>query len=292
MAIDIGAVFEDGFDELLSRKALVLGGAFVVVSLASTFLTQSFALSILEFTAARSDVSAAELQQARDQLQYGLDVGLGPALVALLLFVLVAELVRIVAVRALGDRTTNALERRHYGSGLLKLFAYRILAGIVLFVLYGLLFVVLMFPTVLFPPLLLATVPIFLYVVIPLYFAPIAVVVDEIGPLTAIQRSWDYGGGNRIRLLLVAIGVGVISLVISSPTFLVSASADLQGGGAGTGAFVQSAPALLVTVLVGAVSSVFVVAMGVAAYNNLKDDAAGPGETAGESQEFGSSTEF
>jgi len=291
MTIDIGSVFEDGFDELLSRKGAVLGGVFLLVSLASTFLTQSFALAILDVSADRGGATASELETVRDQLQYGLDIGLGPALVGLLLFILVAELVRIVAVRALGDRTTSALEPRHYGDGLLKLFVYRLLAGIILLFLYGFLLLAVMIPTAIFPPLFIAAIPLLLYVAIPLYFVPIAVVVDEIGPLTAIQRAWDYGSGNRIRLLLVAIGVGVINLVLSSPTFLVSAPGDLQGG-AGAGAFAQSGPALLVTVIVGAISSVFVVAMGVAAYANLKDDAAGTAETAGGSQEFGSNTEF
>lgn len=290
MAIDIGAVFEEGFDELLSRKGLVVGAVFALVSLVSTVLTQSLGLAVLDVVAEQGTADPAALAQAREQIQYGFEIGLGIATVALVLFALLSEVFRVVAVRAFGDRSTSALERRHYTGGVLRLYVYRVLTGILLLFLYVFLFVVLILPAAIFPPIGFVTVPLFIYVFLPLYLAPIAVVVDEVGPVEGIQRVWDYGSGNRIRIFLIALGVGVVNFIIGLPTSLLSGSNPYQDGGAA--AIASSAPALFVTILVGAISSAFVIAMGVATYTNLKDDAAPPAETAGGSQEFGSNTQF
>jgi hypothetical protein len=292
MSIDIGQAFSDGVDEFLSLKGAALAGVFFVVTLVSSLASGSLILGIAETLEGEPEVTAMQLEQLRSQAQFGLDIGIGPSIVLLIAFGLVAEFARIVAISALADRSTGSLRPRHYSNGILKLFAYRVLVTIVAFVLYGVLALVLFVPTGLFPPLVLLTVPIFLYVAIALYFAPIAVVVDEVGPLDAISNAWSYAKGNRLSLVAIAIGVFVISFVITLPNLLFSGGMD--AGQLGADAITASPVAVVVSGVFGSLSAVFTLSVATSTYRQLSfddGDAPNAGRDANADQ-FGTETEF
>ena len=292
MTIDIGTAFSDGVDEFLSLKGAALAGIFFVVSILSSLVTGSLILAFAELLESEPEITAAQLEQLRAQAQFGLDVGLGPALALLLGFGLVAELARVVAIRALADQSASKLLPRHYSDGILKLFAYRVLVVIVLFVLYAVLAVVLFAPAAFFPPLALLTIPVLLYVAIALYFAPIAVVVDEVGPLDAISDAWTYAKGNRLRLVAIAIGVIVISFVITVPNLLFSGATG--AGEFGADAITASPVAVVVSGVFGSVSTVFTLAVATSTYLQLSFDGT-DGPNAGRNanaDQFGTETEF
>lgn len=290
MSIDIGAAFGDGVDEFLSRKGAALAVVFFLVSIASSLATGSFVLAIADRLQRTGEVTQFQLEQLRAQAQFGLDVGLGPAVVLLLGLGLVAELARVVAIRALADTSTSALRPEHYTGGILRLYIYRVLVSIVLLVLYAVLGVVLLAPAAIFPPLVLLVVPVFLYVAIALYFAPIAVVVDETGPLDAISNAWTYAKGNRLNLVAIAIGVIVVSFVITAPNLLFTGVTD--AGESGVNAITSSPIAVVVSGVFGSLSTVFTLAVATSTYRQL---AAGGSLDAGGAEnadQFGTETEF
>jgi hypothetical protein len=292
MSIDIGQAFSDGVDEFLSRKGAALAGVFFVVTLVSSLASGSLILAIAETIEGEPEVTATQLEQLRSQAQFGLDIGIGPSIVLLIAFGLVAELARIVAISALADGSSNRLRPRHYSNGILKLFVYRVLVTIVVFVLYGVLALVLFAPTTLFPPLILLTIPVFLYVAIALYFAPIAVVVDESSPLDAISNAWTYAKGNRLSLVAIAIGVFVVSFAITLPNLLFSGSMDAAQLGAE--AITASPIAVVVSGVFGSLSTVFTLSVATCTYLQLAGDAADDsnmGRTA-DADQFGTETEF
>lgn len=292
MSIDIGAAFSDGIDEFLSKKGAMLMGLFVIVGLAGSLATGSVLQAIANAVEGTEGVSPAVAEQLRAQAQFGFDIGLRSAIMLFLVYGLGAELARIVGIRALADSTTNTVLPEHYTGNVLTLFLYRVILAVVLFILYGVLALVLVLPSVFFLPLALFAMPLFLYVALALYFAPIAVVVDEVGPLDAITRAWEYAKGNRLNLLAIAIGVVVISFVLSAPNLLFTGVATAND--TGVTAITQSPIAVVVSSVFTALSTVFSLAVATSTYLQLSVDS-GDAPNAGGSanaDQFGTETEF
>jgi MFS family permease len=296
MSIDIGAAFSDGVDEFLSKKGGALAGIFFLVSILSSLAGGSLILAVANTLEGRPDVRPEMIEQIRSQAQFGLEIGIGPSIALLVGLGLVAELARVVAIRALADQSANALRPQHYSNGLLKLFLYRVLATIVVLVLYGVLLLVMFAPAIVFAPAALLSiligVPVLLYVAIALYFAPIAVVVDESGPLDAISDVWSHAKGNRLNLVAIAIGVFIVSFVISAPNLLFSGVTD--AGQLGADAITASPVAVVATGVFGSLSAVFTLAVATSTYLQLSfdgDDTRDAGGSANADQ-FGTETEF
>lgn len=296
MSIDIGAAFSDGVDEFLSKKGGALAGIFFLVSILSSLAGGSLIIAIANTLEGQPDVTPEMIDQVRSQAQFGLDIGLAPSIVLLLTLGFVAELARVVAIRALADRSSSTLLPRHYSNGILKLFLYRLITSIIVSILYGVLLLVMFAPAVVFAPAALLTmlvgIPVLLYVAIALYFAPIAVVVDEIGPLDAISNAWSYANGNRLNLVAIAIGVFIVSFVISAPNLLFSGVTD--AGQFGAEAITASPIAVVATGVFGSLSAVFTLAVATSTYLHLSpgdDDTPNAGGNANADQ-FGSETEF
>jgi len=296
MSIDIGAAFSDGVDEFLSLKGAALAGIFFVVSILGSLATGSLILAFANRLEGQPDVTPEMIDQFRAQAQFGLDIGLGPSIGLLLVLGLVGELARVVAIRSLADQSANSLLPRHYSNGLLELFVYRVLTTIVVLILYGVLLLVLFAPAALFAPLALliplVAIPVLIYVAIALYFAPIAVVVDEIGPLDAISKAWSYAKGNRLNLVAIAIGVFIVSFVISAPNLLFSGVTD--AGQLGADAITASPITVVAAGVFGSLSTVFTLAVATTTYLQLSFDG-NDGPNAGRSanaDQFGTETEF
>jgi MFS family permease len=298
MSIDIGAVFEDGLHEWVTRKGAILVGLFVVVGVLGSVASDSLGLAIIDalvdFARDQGEPlppeSQEQLDATRENLGWALEVGVGAALALLVASFLVGEFVRIGAVRALADRSTDAFERQHYAENALSIFLHRIAAAIVTFVLLAVAFLITVFvPGLLFGPLaFLGLVP-FLYVAIGLYFASFAVTIDEKSALDGIQYGWQLADGNRLNLVAITIGVVVVSFVISIPTFFFL---DFGTGG-GLEVSIRRTPLALVgSALVGGVQSVFRLAIGAQAYTHLVEDHERDDEFKVPDDELGDDTQF
>lgn len=301
MSIDIGSVFQDGIDAFLSRKSVVLMAVFVAFGVFSSIAGDTLGFAILdrvtELLLEQGETlppeAQAQLEQQRRQLGWALDVGLGPAIVLIVASFFVGELVRLGAVRALADDSTDSLERRHYAKNVASIFLNRILAGIITFILLAITAVVtIVAPAAIFPPLVLLTIVPFFYVFIGLYFASFAVTIDEVGALDGVARGWEYAKGNRIKLALIAIAVGIIQFVIGIPTLLFVDFGAAAGEGLGT--TIQRTPvALVITAVIGGINSVFQLALASQTYvhlGNRSGDAQGPTRT--NDDEFAGETQF
>jgi hypothetical protein len=290
MSIDIGAAFSDGIDEFLSKKGVVLAGVFFVVNLLNSLTVGSVLLALANAIEGTPDASPAVIRQLRAQAQFGLDIGMGRAIVVFVAFLLAAEFARIVAIRSLADTNTDSLLPRHYTGNLLTLFVYRIIVGVILFILYGVLALLALAPGVMFAPLALLTVPVLIYVAIGLYFAPIAVVVDEIGPLDAIARAWEYAKDNRLKLVAIAIGVAVISFIITAPNLLFSGVTAANE--TGLTAITRSPVAVIVSGVFGSLSTVFTLSIATSTYLQLASANEPPEGGAASSDQFTTETQF
>lgn len=296
MSIDIGAAFNDGVDEFLSWKGGALAGIFFVVSILGSLATGSLILAFANRIQGQPDVGPEVIEQVRSQAQFGLDVGLGPAVLLLLSLGLVAELARVVAIRALADQSASTLLPRHYSKGLLKLLLYRVITTIIVSILYGVLLLVMFAPAIVFAPAallsILVGIPVLLYVAIALYFAPIAVVVDETGPIDAISDVWSHAKGNRLNLVAIAIGVFIVSFIISAPNLLFSGVTD--AGQFGAEAITASPIAVVATGVFGSLSAVFTLAVATSTYVQLSFDGDDTRDAGGNAtaDQFGTETEF
>lgn len=300
MSIDVRSVLEDGLDAFLSKKAAVLIGLFVGFGALSSVAGDTFGLAVLDtITTVLTEQggqlppeAVQQLEEQRRQLGWALGVGIGPALALLVLSFFVGELARIGAVRALADDTTNDLERRHYTKNVVSIFLNRILAAIITFVLLAVSAGILIgIPGAIFPPLVLLTFVPFLYIAVGLYFASFAVTIDEVGALEGVSRGWEYAKGNRIKLVLIALAVAVVQFIVGIPTVLF---VDFAAVGEGLGTTIQRTPgALIITVLVSGVNSVFQIAVASQTYIHLGNggrDQRGP--STNESDQFTGETQF
>lgn len=61
-----------------------------------------------------------------------------------------------------------------------------------------------------FGVLLLPALPVLIYVGLGLMLAPYAAVLDQLGPMEAIQRSWDAANGTRLTLFVTNLVFGIL----------------------------------------------------------------------------------
>jgi len=175
---------------------------------------------------------------------------------------------------------------------LAAIFLHRVLAAIVTFALLAVSAILLLFvPIAIFPPLVLLTVVPFLYIAIGLYFATYAVTIDEVGALEGVAGGWQYAKGNRIKLALIAVGVFVVQFVIGIPSLLF---VDFGAVGGGLETTIQRTPiALALTAIVGAIGTVFQIAVAAQTYLHLGSADVPPrGPDGTETDQFSGETQF
>ncbi|MFC6951330.1 hypothetical protein [Halorubellus litoreus] len=279
MSIEPRVVFQDGIDAFLSRKAVALGALFVVVGTLASVAVDSLGLSLSEalLAAAReqgpvpADVQA-EYARLREQLAWAADVSVAGAFWLFVASVATGEVARIGAIRALADEESDDLRVEHFSRRFLRVFANRIVVAILTAVVLA----VTAIPTLLLPSIvseflaLLGLVP-FAYVLVGVYFASFAVTLDDDGPLEAFTRSWSLAAGNRVPLVLVALGVLAVTLAFSLPTVV---ALPLPTGTGSLAAAVAASPAgFAVAAITGAIAAVFRIAIATHAYRQLLDRA-------------------
>jgi hypothetical protein len=129
-------------------------------------------------------------------------------------------------------------------------------------------------------PLGLAFLAAFMWVAVKLTVAPAAIVVEELGALDGIRRSWSITRGNWWRIfgiiLVVSLLVGVIAQIVLIPVSLLSglftgvvAPHDAAGQAAAMGVVVAGATALI-SALAGAVGFAFQTSVMALLYMDLR----------------------
>ncbi|MBX0295029.1 hypothetical protein [Haloarcula nitratireducens] len=159
MSLSIGAALRNGFDDFASEKGALFTAVFVLLGIANAVFSQTFSVALYErlfdFIPTTPE-NQAQLEQARqavvEQAPLSLGTSLAAALLGLFVLFLVAEVLRIVAIRAFGDDAGSPLPddaTRALGSTALTAILAAILTGIVvaigtvLFVIPGIVAVVL-----------------------------------------------------------------------------------------------------------------------------------------------------
>lgn len=263
MSLDIGAAISEGVDRLLSRDGLVLVGAFLVVGVLSNVAMQSlfvgFAEAILELAQSPDAPPEMDVETLREQVRQAranspLAVEISPTVAVGLVFLLaiVAEALRIVAVRifyaASGDRPSDLRQNLAFAT------ANGFLGGIVVSVLVLVGFVFLIVPGV--------------FLALVLFFVRQEIAVENRNFVDAMAESWALTRGNRLNLFGLAV---VLLVVIGVATFLPTLVASVAG---------SSTASVVLNAIVSPVVTVFGIAATTRAYAQLKAESSGePGGT-------------
>lgn len=221
MTLDLGQALRDGFDRTTARNGLVVLAVLVGFRLVNGVVWQSLSrlsiVSILDDLAAnppsleQSELTTtefldliAEVRQAvmeATQLSY-LDSLSVPALLAIGgVLAIVAEAIRIVAVRTFVSAETESIPREL----MTRRLGWAILNGVIGGIAVGILIVVGLFLLVL-PGIFLA---------IAFLFLRQEIAVADKNFVEAMSGSWNLTAGNRIELFALVVFLVVISIVVS-----------------------------------------------------------------------------
>lgn len=252
MSLDIGAAITEGVKRLRSRDGLVLVGAFLVVGVLSSVATQSLTVelseALLRFAESPDappgtdiEVFREQVQQARASSPLAVDVTAAGAFGLAFLLGIVAEALRIVAVRVFyapaDDRPTDLTRNLAFAT------VNGFLGGIVVSVLVGIGFVLLVLPGI--------------FLALALFFVRQEIAVEDRNFVDAMAESWALTKGNRLNLLGLVLVLVIIGLVAFVPTL--AASAIGQVGTIAVGAVVSP------------IVTVFAIAATTRAYAQLKE---------------------
>jgi hypothetical protein len=263
MSLDIGAAITEGVERLRGRDGLVLVGAFVVVGVLSSVAGQSLLVELAEASleVAQSpdappgtDVEALrdQVRQVRANAPLAVDVSPGAAFGLAFLLGILAEALRIVAIRvfytARGERPDGL------GRNLPFATVNGFLGGIVVYALTALGLVFLVVPGV--------------FLALALFFVRQEIAIEDRNFVDAMAESWTLTKGSRLNLfglvLILAVLFGVNQLLPAA----VAGSIGVDVAGTVVGAVVSP------------VVTVFGIAATTRAYAQLKGaDSTGVDET-------------
>jgi hypothetical protein len=219
MSLDIGKALRDGLDRTTARNGLVVAAVLVVFQLVSAVVEQSLTLvsidGLLDDLAANppnlegTDLTTEEYQEAianlRDavsemsQLAY-LDSFSVPELLGLaLLLAVVAEAIRIIAVRVFVSPETESISSELLTRNLLLAVVNGIVGGIVVLVLVAVGLFLLVVPGI--------------FLAVAFVFLRQEIAVEDKNFVAALSGSWDLTSGNRLELFGLFVFLIVISLV-------------------------------------------------------------------------------
>lgn len=245
MSLDIGAALRDGTRRMVERNGLLLMGVFLLLGAASSVMTQSLTVAAVEAFQQLPTAPPPETAPAFEETgptPFSIPLPLPVAAGGILLLALTGEAVSIIAVRTLVSDVTTGIprefRRRNIGWATLNGF----IGGIVVAVLTGIGFVLLIIPGV--------------FLAISFFFVRQEIAVEDENFVDAMAGSWQLAAGNRVELLVLAIVLLIISLLASVPTLatsLLGPEASIASG-----------------VVVGAITTVFNIAVAARAYDQLR----------------------
>jgi hypothetical protein len=257
MSLDLADALSDGLRRTFERSGLLLVASFLALGLVSAVSGQTISAAATRFArdqlaqlppdafAGPGGAGGPPALPGPEQTPLALPVPLPVALLLLLAVALLAEGVRIVAVRTLvsdeTDTIPGSLVTRNIAVATLNGFV----GGVVVFILVGV-------------GLLLFVVP-GIFLALSFFFVRQEIAVADRNFVDALSASWELTSGHRLVLFALALVLFVVTAVVSLG---ISAAVGVVGS-----------PLLTtgVTVAVGAVTTVFSVAVTSRAYVQLTD---------------------
>lgn len=248
MPLDIGAALRDGFDRTFERNALVLMGVFLVIGVVSTVASQTMNAGLMGTVPSDTGTVPTGFPGAGPGATHPLSLPVPwpvAALVSLLVAVL-AEVARIVAVRTLVSDETEEIPgefvRRNIGLATVNSVIGNIVATVLIAI-----------------GLLLLIVP-GIFLALSFFFVRQEIAVEDKNFIDALADSWSLTSGNRIELLGLAIILAVVGFLVGSPAAVLF--------------FLSPAASAVVGAAVGAVTTVFSIAVAARAYDQLRTERA------------------
>jgi len=221
MSLDIGKALRDGVDRTTATNGLALAAVFVVFRLVDAVVTQSlirvWAEQILNDLAENppslegTEVTAAEFQELiteirasiveANQLTYLDSLSLPELLGLAFLLAIVAEAIRIVAVRVFVSSETESIPADLVTRNLLRAVLNGVVGGIVvgLLITAGLVFLI---------------VP-GIFIAIAFLFLRQEIAVEDKNFIDAMSGSWGLTSGNRLELFGLVVFLAVLGIAVS-----------------------------------------------------------------------------
>ncbi|WP_247009896.1 hypothetical protein [Halorientalis litorea] len=258
MSLQIDEALREGFNRTIARSGLILVGVFLVFSIANAVVAQSFSQQMLEFAQQFSDQPIQSGQNAGQVpfapgggQQTPLAVPLPLPVLGLLSLVgaIVAEAIRIVAIRVFASDNTESVPGETVRRRIVLATLNGVVGGFVVYLLTAIGLVLLVVPGV--------------YIALSFFFVRQEIAVADKNFIDALRDSWSLTAGNRWELLGLAVIVFVINLVASSPTIVL--------------AFLDQTVATLLGLVIGSFTAVFGIAVATRAYAQLTDERAATG---------------
>ena len=271
-----GEILDGSFQAIRRNAKAMLGAALLAQTLAAVLTA---VLTAFSATSAASLETWAEGLTEQDLVPVVLTFASGVVLVSVLTVFLSAVLqgamvvpvARSVLNRPTGFRQMWSLARSRAGA-LIRLAALLVSGGLLVALLFVALAVLLVSTVggvgaLILIPLGLVCFVLYVWIYIKLMVAPAAVVVEELGALDGMRRSWELTRNSWWRLLgitlVVGIMVGIIAQIVTIPVTLLSGFytgvVSPHGGAeqAVTAAVVAGVATAIVTAVVAAVGFAF-----------------------------------
>ena len=257
MSLDLVDALSDGFRRTLERSGLVLAAAFLALGVVNAVSGQTASAAATRFArrqlaqlppdafAGPAGAGGPPTLPGPEQTPLALPVPLPVALVLLLAVALLAEAVRIVAVRTLVSDETDRIPESFVTRNIVVATLNGFVGGVVVFVLVGVGLLFFVVPGV--------------FLALSFFFVRQEIAVEDRNFVDALSASWELTSGHRLTLFALALVLFLVATVVSVG---ISAAVGVAGSPLLTTA---------VTVVVGAVTTVFSVAVTSRAYVQLTD---------------------
>jgi hypothetical protein len=263
-----GEILDGSFQAIRRNAKAMLGAALLAQTLAAVLTA---VLTAFSATSAASLETWAEGPTEQDLVPLVLTFASGVVLVSVLTVFLSAVLqgamvvpvARSVLNRPTGFRQMWSLARSRAGA-LIRLAALLVGGGLLVALLFVALAVLLVstvggMGALILIPLGLVCFVLYVWIYVKLMVAPAAVVVEELGALAGISRSWELTRNSWWRLLgitlVVGIMVGIIAQIVTIPVSLLSGfyTGVVSPHGGAEQAITATVVAGVATAIVGAV---------------------------------------
>lgn len=270
-----GEILDGSFQAIRRNAKAMLGAALLAQSLGAILAA---VITALTATSVGSIEAWAENATPADLASLGLGFFAAILVVGLLTMFLSAVLqgamvvpvARSILNRGTGFRRMWALSRAHAGAlirlALLLLGAVVVAVGLLVALAFTLVSTMDGTGALLLIPVFLGFMALFIWAAVKLMVAPAAVVVEELGAVAGLRRSWDLTRANWWRILgitlVVSIMVGVVSQVVMIPVSLLTSF--LTTFASPHGGTEQAAAAAVAVGLVTAILGALVGALGYA----------------------------
>lgn len=246
MTLEIGTALREGFERTASRNGLLLIGVFLAFGLANAVVGQSFSEATFRLVERTEPIGPAPDPSMAERGDLPFALGLPVALAAALSVVafVVEEGLRVVSIRVFASEHTETLPPEGLTRRVATVTILSAVASVVVAVLTAVGLVFLVVPG--------------LYVALSFFFVRQAIAIEDSGLVDALRDSWALTGGNRWELLGLAVVVAVVNLLAGLPGIVLGFASPLVNA--------------LFSVVVGAVTTVFGIAVATRAYTQLTDE--------------------